>query len=409
MQLEVRGRVGAYSPRSEYQIVVSSMREAGLGELMRRYLELKEKLKAEGLFDAALKQPIPPVPRAVGVVTSPTGAALRDILNVLGRRARGLNVILSPAAVQGEAAPAEIVRAIERLQRHGDAEVIIVGRGGGSIEDLWAFNDERVVRAIAACPIPIVSAVGHETDVTLSDLAADLRAPTPSAAAELVSAHYGELTDRLTQLRRRLCRDGSRRLDEARARLERCRSSWGLREPLERLSQALQRTDELREQLERARRRCAQRHVQSMDQLRARLRVVAPLRRLSAARERLARGRSLIESAGPARWRARLRHDRQMLEQFGRRLATAFDSRRRDRQVRLRGLADLLAAGSPDALLRRGYSIVTHGRRDHVVTDPGALKIGEIVRVRSAGGAWKAGVLPPGDDLFDPDASQIND
>jgi exodeoxyribonuclease VII large subunit len=401
MRVEAWGRVTAYPPRSEYQVVVSSMREAGLGELMRRFLELKEKLRREGLFDAARKRPIPRVPRTVGIVTSPTGAALRDILNVLGRRARGLKIVLSPAAVQGEAAPPEIVRAIERLRRHGKAEVIIVGRGGGSIEDLWAFNDERVARAIAASPIPIVSAVGHETDTTLADYAADLRAPTPSAAAELVSAHYDELDERLRLLRERLARTAAQRLRTARARLDRCHASWGMRHPVERLGLAMQRADELRERLERAVGRAGQRRRRLLEELGARLRPAAPLRRLRLMRDRLARDRSLLAAAGPARWRPRLRHGRALLDQWRQRLRTVVAGRQRERFGGLRGLSERLTAVSPAAILRRGYSIVTHGARDRVVTDPRVLMTGEVVRVRSASGRWKAGVLPPGDDLFD--------
>jgi exodeoxyribonuclease VII large subunit len=401
MRLELRGRVTAYVARGEYQIVVGSMREAGLGELMRRFMELKEKLRAEGLFDAALKQPIPRLPRAVGLVTSPTGAALRDMLNVLGRRARGLRVYLSPTAVQGEAAPAEIVRAIERLQRHGRAEVIVVGRGGGSIEDLWAFNDERVVRAIAACNIPIVSAVGHETDATLADYAADLRAPTPSAAAELVSAHYGDLADRVALLGRRLGRAHAQRLDAARARLERCRVSWGLRRPAQRLDLAMQRLDDLAERLERAGRAAAPRRRQALESFAARLRQAAPGRRLALAGERLARSRALLASFGPARWRPRLRQDGARVEQLARRLRNALEQRNRSRRARLAALGALLASIGPEAVLRRGYSIVTHGARQRVVTDPAALREGEVVRVRSSGGRWRAAVLDSAPDLFD--------
>jgi exodeoxyribonuclease VII large subunit len=401
MQIELRGRLTAYAARSEYQIVVASMREAGLGDLMRRFLELKEKLKAEGLFEPSRKRPIPAVPRTIGVVTSPTGAALRDVLNVLGRRARGLRIVLSPAAVQGEAAPAEIVAAIERLQRHGRAEVLIVGRGGGSIEDLWAFNDERVVRAIAACPIPVIAAVGHETDTTLSDFAADLRAPTPSAAAELVSAHYGELEQRLGLFKSRLARTVAQSVREIRARLERCRSSWGLRGPVERLGQTAQRVDDLRERLDRAGRFIAQSPRQQLQALHLRLRQAAPVRRLQRLRDQLQRHRALLAAAGPALWRPRLRHAAGLLAQLDRRMATAAATRQRRRQERLEALSARLAALGPEAVLQRGYSIVTHGARARVVRDPASLRTGETVRVRSAGGRWKAAVLPPGDDLFE--------
>ena len=401
LRLEVRGRVTAYTPRSEYQLVVEAMREAGLGELMRRFLDLKEKLKAAGLFDAERKRPIPRLPRRIGIVTSPTGAVLRDMLNILRRRARGLTIYLSPATVQGENAPGEIVAAIERLRRHGRSEVIVVGRGGGSIEDLWAFNDERVVRAIAACALPVISAVGHETDTTLADYAADLRAPTPSAAAELVSAHYGELAEQVAQLGRRLGRCLQYRLAERRNRLARCLGSWGLRKPAERLNLAMQRLDDLNEALGTLTRRLPRRRAERLADLGARLARANPQSRVANLRARLVRAESGLAAAGPARWTPRLAISTHQLEQLRGRLRLVAAAHGQRRALRLKALSQRLAGVSPEAILKRGYSIVTRGKRRRIVTDPAQVKVGEIVYVRSAGGPWRAVALPESEDLFD--------
>lgn len=198
------GRVSVYSPRGEYQLVVETLEPVGLGSLMLALEQLKAKLSAEGLFEVSRKKSLPRKPQTVGVVTSATGAAVRDIIRIIQRRSPGVNVVVSPTSVQGEKAPGEIIAALNRLVVSNLPEVIIIGRGGGSIEDLWAFNDETVVRSIAMCPMPIISAVGHETDFTLSDFAADVRASTPSAAAELVVPDDRETWDTVSHLFARL-------------------------------------------------------------------------------------------------------------------------------------------------------------------------------------------------------------
>jgi len=205
MKVVCRGRVSLYPQRGEVQLIVESMEPSGIGSLQLAYEQLRERLSAEGLFDEALKRQLPPHPVTIGVVTSATGAAIHDILNVLERRSAGVRVLLRPVRVQGEGAAAEIASGIADLNRHGEAEVLIVGRGGGSLEDLWAFNEEIVVKAIRASIIPVISAVGHETDVTLADFAADLRAPTPSAAAEMVVRSRLEIERHLDHLIMRLC------------------------------------------------------------------------------------------------------------------------------------------------------------------------------------------------------------
>ncbi|MBA8579811.1 exodeoxyribonuclease VII large subunit [Escherichia fergusonii] len=203
-QVLVRASITLYEPRGDYQIIVESMQPAGEGLLQQKYEQLKAKLQAEGLFDQQFKNPLPSPAHCVGVITSKTGAALHDILHVLKRRDPSLPVIIYPTAVQGDDAPGQIVRTIELANLRNECDVLIVGRGGGSLEDLWSFNDERVARAIFASRIPVVSAVGHETDVTIADFVADLRAPTPSAAAEVVSRNQQELLRQVQSTRQRL-------------------------------------------------------------------------------------------------------------------------------------------------------------------------------------------------------------
>jgi exodeoxyribonuclease VII large subunit len=215
-QVEVRARVTLYEPRGSYQLVVEEIRKAGLGALYEAFEKLKAKLAAEGMFDSSRKRPLPVFARAIGIVTSPQAAALRDMLTTLARRAPMTPVVLYPAPVQGEGAGAQIARAIAAASARAECDVLIVGRGGGSLEDLWAFNEEVVARAIADCAIPVVSGVGHETDFTIADFVADLRAPTPTAAAVAASADRAALCEQAAATRRRLARD-MRRLIETRA------------------------------------------------------------------------------------------------------------------------------------------------------------------------------------------------
>ena len=252
LRVRLAGNVSVYERDGNYQLYVESMLPDGLGDLSAAFAKLREKLLAEGLFDESRKQPIPVMPKAIGVVTSPTGAALRDIVTVARRRHGGIPIILVPAQVQGEEAPEQIVRGIELLDRSGRVDVIVIGRGGGSIEELWAFNDERVVRVVAAAVMPIVSAVGHQTDFTLSDFAADLRAATPSQAAELVVPDRLELFRRLSSARRRLNQALRHRLIERRLRLERCLQSSLFRRPQELLRDRSQLLDQLSERLTHA-------------------------------------------------------------------------------------------------------------------------------------------------------------
>lgn len=247
MKVEVHGYMSVYEGRGEYQIIVSSMREAGVGDLFKRFSELKEKLAKEGLFDISHKKPLPFLPQKIGVVTSPTGAAIRDILNILNRRFANCEVIIAPVKVQGEGAADEIAAAILRMNTLALVEVMIVGRGGGSIEDLWSFNEEKVARAIYKSKIPIISAVGHEIDFTIADFVADLRAPTPSAAAELVVRNREDLLTTITSYEGRLQTLLKNKIEILRTQHERLAMSWGFKRPEDMLVQYQQKIDDLSE------------------------------------------------------------------------------------------------------------------------------------------------------------------
>lgn len=239
------GHISVYEVQGAYQLYVDALQPAGLGTLYLQFEALKQRLEAEGLFAPERKRPLPPFPRCLGVVTSPTGAALRDILQVLGRRYPLVEVILSPTLVQGEKAPLQIVAAIESLNEHTDAEAIIVARGGGSLEDLWAFNDEQVARAIYSSRLPVISGVGHETDFTIADFVADVRAPTPSAAAEMAVPDQGDLRGTLHLRRNRLAALMGRQIAERRSALEAQERALGRLSPQAKIVSHRQRIDEL--------------------------------------------------------------------------------------------------------------------------------------------------------------------
>ncbi|NOY82877.1 MAG: exodeoxyribonuclease VII large subunit [Kiritimatiellaeota bacterium] len=245
LEVEVRGRLTLYEPRGQFQMIADQVRPGGLGALQARFEELKKRLQAEGLFDPDRKRPIPALPGCVGVVTSPQGAAIRDFLQILRRRFGPMHVRIYPAAVQGDGAAREIAQGIEYLNAAKACDVIVVTRGGGSIEDLWAFNEEVVARAIAASVIPVISAVGHEVDTTIADYAADLRVPTPSAAAELVTERRAELEKRIVEARRRLAGTVETQAEQLRLRLERVVGSYVFQEPQNAVRTYQQRLDEL--------------------------------------------------------------------------------------------------------------------------------------------------------------------
>lgn len=250
LQVLAYGKVSVYEPRGDYQLLVERMEPKGLGALQLAFQQLKEKLAKEGLFDPAHKKPIPRFPKTVGVVTSPTGAAIQDILHVVNRRFRGTSVLLNPVRVQGAGAAEEIARAIDEMNQLDDIDVLIVGRGGGSLEDLWAFNEEVVARAVFRSRIPVISAVGHEIDWTICDWVADLRAPTPSAAAELVVQNREELETRLRDFHTRLRNAVRGLLEERQERLRVLTESYAFRQPYNLINQFGQRLDELLRQLQ---------------------------------------------------------------------------------------------------------------------------------------------------------------
>jgi exodeoxyribonuclease VII large subunit len=296
-RVSLRGRLAVYEPRGELQFVAESMQAAGQGSLYEQFLRLKARLEAQGLFDPARKRPLPAYPRAVGVVTSPAAAALHDVLAALARRSPQVRVVVYPAAVQGAAAPDELVAALASAARRREVDVLLVCRGGGSLEDLWAFNDERVVCAIAASPLPVVCGVGHETDVTLADFAADLRAPTPTAAAELAAPAQREALAALAALVQRLRRTVQRALERHAQRLD--QRGLQLARPAAALAAQRARLAALAPRLDAALRRDLERRAARPSLLAARLHARAheALRREAAA---LAAWQARVSAADPA-------------------------------------------------------------------------------------------------------------
>lgn len=251
MKVKANGQITVYERSGQYQLVISTMKPAGIGNLELAFQQLKARLDKEGLFDETHKKPIPKFPERIGVVTSPTGAAIRDIIKVIKYLSPWVEIILRPALVQGEGAAADIAKAIEEFNAYGDVDLVIVGRGGGSLEDLWPFNEEITARAIYASKIPIISAVGHQIDFTIADFVADLRAPTPSAAAEMAVPKGEELQQYLGESYRRLCRLQLDMLDSHKADLHKLISRYGLRRPLEIINFRMQRLDELNQSFQK--------------------------------------------------------------------------------------------------------------------------------------------------------------
>ncbi len=333
MQVQVRGALTVYEARGQYQLNVQLVQAGGAGLLQAKFEALKRKLDTEGLFDPARKRTLPPFPQVIGIVTSPTGAALRDMLNILARRAPWVRVVVCPARVQGDGAAEEIAAGIAALNRltARRVEVIVIARGGGSVEDLWAFNEEAVARAVVASAVPVVSAVGHEIDFTIADFAADLRAPTPSAAAELIAPDAAELLRHLAQLRVQAQRQMLAALATQRSRVDFLARSAFFREPEKRLDEAQQRTDLAEETLRRV--------------MRA---------RLDEARQRVAGSLAALRQHRPDQLLA-LR--RQHFDALRAQCATHFQNALRQQRSRFRRLAELLRLLAPEATLARGYSI----------------------------------------------------
>ena len=360
-----RGRVSLYEARGEFQVVVEHLEEAGEGLLRRRFEELKARLGAEGLFDSRHKQPLPRLPGRIGVITSPTGAALRDILHILRRRFPAVPVLIYPVAVQGEAAPREIEQALRLASARRDCDVLIVARGGGSLEDLWAFNDEAVARAIFACPIPVVSGVGHEVDFTIADLVADERAPTPSGAAERVVPDRAEWLRGFVIASQRVLSATRRRLNELRNVLQVRERQLARTHPGVRLRQHAQRLDELEERL-----------------------TLAARTRIERVRARHAAAVSLLLRASPA---IRVRAQRIQLDTAQRALNAGIRGSLSAAKSRFELAGRTLHAVSPLATLDRGYAIVADAV-GKVVQDVSSLAPGDRVEARLARGRFSATV-----------------
>ena len=365
MHVMARGRVSLYEARGDYQFILDHIEEAGEGALRRRFELLKAKLAAEGLFDAERKKPLPRLPKRIGVITSPTGAAIRDVLHILKRRFCTIPILIYPVQVQGASAAPQIAAAVRLAASRADCDVLILARGGGSLEDLWAFNEEVVARAISDCSIPIVSGVGHEVDFTIADFVADMRAPTPSGAAEIVAPDCGEWSRSLTAHQRRLALAVER---SVRRRLE--RFNWlerrlAQRHPGLELRQRAQRLDELESRLIRVVRHGLAARRSEVLQLAGHVRQHSPALRVAAAKGRLALARSTL-----------------------RRAATNRVERQR---ARLSQLAGKLDAISPLATLKRGYAIVSDAK-GRVVTASKELKKGDRIRARLSEGEIQARV-----------------
>lgn len=354
-QVVIRGELNVYPQSGRYQIVVRELRYLGLGELLVKLEELKAKLHAKGWFSSELKKPLPKFPKTIGVVTSPTGAVIQDILNVLNRRFSGFHLILNPVRVQGEGAALEIAKAIDQFNEYALVDVIIVGRGGGSIEDLWAFNEEIVAEAIFRSKIPIISAVGHETDVCLSDFVADVRAPTPSAAAAMAIVDKAQLLQYLEQTRHRLFQSLSQRIRYDKQKLLSIQkhpflaSSYGI------LGIWMQRLDDLKESLTLTMQQKLQTHRLKLEALNKQLHALRPTVRILQYRQHLA-------------------SIQKQLDQLWMRIFNLF-------RERLANLIGNLRSIDPKNLLDRGYAILFNEKSHSVIVSTNSVEAGQEVRL----------------------------
>ena len=361
LQVVARGRLAVYEPKGEYQLVCDQIEPKGLGALQLALEQLKKRLQAEGLLDPARKRPLPTLPRKIGIVTSLDGAALRDIIKVLGRRYPNAHLVIAPTRVQGEGASADIARALGNIGRVEGVDVVIVGRGGGSIEDLWAFNEEPVARAIARCPVPVISAVGHEVDVTLSDLVADLRAPTPSAAAEVVVAAKNEFVGHIDSLADRLAAAADRRVQGGYHLLQRIEGRPAFAGFPSRLALRGRHVAELLGDLQRSGRMSIARRMRAYQLLRDRLDSLDVRRTIARVQKQLALANA--------------------------RLAAGIVGRSHAAAATFGALAARLDALSPLAVLGRGYAVCWDAARDAIVVDAATVEPGAGVRVTLHKGA----------------------
>jgi exodeoxyribonuclease VII large subunit len=360
LHVVARGQLSVYEPKGEYQLACEHMEPKGLGALQLAFEQLKKKLHAEGLFERGRKRALPALPRRIGIVTSLDGAALRDVLKVLKRRAPNASVLIRPARVQGDDAVADVVTALRQIAKVPGVDVVIVARGGGSIEDLWAFNEEKVARAIVACPVPVVSGVGHETDVTIADFVADLRAPTPSAAAEMVVAANDEFCARIDRLTGRLHAAARADLQRRRGVVQAPSSRRGLAGFHARLAMRGRHAGEAGHQLRAAIRAIVDGRARAHRALRQRLEQRDLARHLASMRGRLGGADARLTASAE---RTRLRAD-----------------------ARFRALAGRLENLSPLAVLGRGYAVCWNADRTAIVRSAGTVAAGDRVHVTLAHG-----------------------
>ncbi|MFN7728638.1 MAG: exodeoxyribonuclease VII large subunit [Bdellovibrio sp.] len=365
LQVIVRGRVTVYEPRGNYQIAVEMMDPVGAGALQKAYEQLKAKLKSEGLFEGSRKKPLPSFPKHIAIVTSPTGAAIRDMMNILARRNKMVPVTLVPTIVQGEGSAEKVLEALGKAQRLTDVDVIIIGRGGGSIEDMWGFNDEKLARAIAASPIPIVSAVGHEIDFTIADFVADVRAPTPSAAAELVVKNTADLVQNLFSLNRMLWVSIEKFLRHEKQKV----GSLSIRlvDPKRRLQDLMIRRDELSTRLQQE---------------------VIKLFEKRRMRVRLLESKLVSPDVVILRLKARI----EKMQIVGKNRIQSLLDRSRSRLYQQMSVLETL---SPLKTVERGYSVTRKGKA--VVTSIKQVKVGDELLIRLSDGELKTKVIEQGE------------
>lgn len=364
-QVLVRAKVSLYEGRGDYQLIIEHMEEAGHGLLQRAFDELKQRLAAEGLFDSSYKKSIPKLPKTIGVITSPTGAAIRDILSVLRRRFAAIPITIYPTAVQGQAAAAQIVKAIECANRHAACEVIILARGGGSLEDLWPFNEESVARAIFASDIPMVSGVGHEVDFTIADWVADQRAPTPSAAAELCSPDSNEWWQMFSGISLRLHQQIQNIIAQKQQTV-----SWvakRLQHPGQRLLEQSQRLDDLEQRLQRAHQHYLKHKRSNLAELTATLQRYTPIFKI----EQLISAQAILNY----------------------RLHQALQNQLQKAKQQLAHTSHSLEMVSPLATLQRGYSITRHAQTKNIIKDIASIQVGDLIQTHLADGQLIAAII----------------
>ncbi len=363
------GRLSLYEPRGDYQLILDTMEPKGLGALALAYEQLKEKLLLEGLFDESRKRELPRFPYTIGLVTSARGAAVRDMVRIIQRRAPYISIIVSPCLVQGDRAPKEIISALERISAVPELDLIIIGRGGGAIEDLWAFNAEEVVRAVANCPLPTISAVGHETDFTLTDFAADIRASTPSAAAEMAAPDIRETREGLIAISSRLRNSIYNELERAADKLQDITSR--LKDPGGRLEESRMRVDDLSMRLASAMKRSITDLVKERNTLNERLKAEHILRKINRNRERLS--------------------------DLNMKLINVARSMTNEDSSRVQELSARLQALNPYEVLARGYSIATKVSTGKIITDSGQVDVSEEIELKLARGKINLSVTATAD------------